>query len=120
VKRIVIPVENNKLSENFSKCAYYLVVEIYKEHISKKEIDRTELQEKVDLTNWLLNTEVSDIISYKIDNEIIEPILNTKINLFLGIAIDTPQRLIENYLSGNLTSNTKLINTSKKAITNNI
>ncbi len=109
MKRIVIPIENNKLSEYFSKCSYYLVAEIYKEHISMKEFKFSEINDNQELVNWLVNIEASDIVAHNIDNEIINALVNTKISLFVGIAINTPEGLIESYLNGNLKSDLQVI-----------
>lgn len=113
MKRIIIPVENNKLSEYFNKSSHYLVVEIYKEHISKKKYRSTEIKKNGDLINWLISVEASDIIAHIIDNEIIKALMNTKVSLFVGININTPDSLIESYLNGNLRSDLQVIKSQK-------
>jgi len=108
MKRIVIPVLNNKLSEHFTKCSHYEIFEIYKEHISKKEISNSNRSDNT--IDWLFALEASDIITYYIDNKLIKLLSNTKINLFVGIAINSPEAIIESYLNGRLKSDLKMIN----------
>jgi predicted Fe-Mo cluster-binding NifX family protein len=119
MKRILIPLNNNKLSEDFNQCSHYLVFEIYKNHISEKKYQPSDVLYKNDVLNWLIQHEISDVIANKIDYELTSSLANTKISLFVGIEIEKPEKLIENYLNGNLKSNTKLV-VKKETVTNRI
>ncbi len=109
MRRIVIPVENNKLSEHFNRCSLYLIVEIYKEHISMKEYRSSRINDNEELVNWLINIKASDIVTYNIDKEVVNALINTKISLFVGITISNPNVIVENYLNGKLKSDLKMI-----------
>lgn len=119
MKRILIPINNDVLSEDLKECSHYLVFEIYKEHIAKKKVEVPAFSKKGGFAKWLIRHEISDLIANKIDFELTNVLLNTKINLFVGIEIEKPEKLIENYLNGNLKSNTKLV-IKKETITNKI
>ena len=72
------------------------------------------------IINWLFALEASDIIAYNIDNKSINHLLDSKINLFVGIPINKTETIMENYLNGNLKSNTKVIHPKKESLTNKI
>ncbi|NJO92329.1 MAG: hypothetical protein HC831_27695 [Chloroflexia bacterium] len=91
------------------KCSLYLIVEIYKEHISIKEFKSSEIKNNDELVKWLLNIEASDIVTYNIDKETIKALINTKISLFVGITLSDPNLIVENYLNGSLKSDFKMI-----------
>ena len=59
--------------------------------------------------------EVITIITYRVDKRIISLFAANKINLFVGISIESPEFLIESYLNGTLKSDSRIIN----EITNN-
>ena len=109
MKRVAIPIVNNKLSENFGECNYYTIFEIDKKIKSSKTTllpDGIKLQE---LPVWLKNEGVTDVITYKVNRLIMNLFVAEKINLFLGIAIDTTEKIIDDYMQGKLVSDGKII-----------
>ena len=109
MKRVAIPVSNGMLSEYFGRCNYYKIFEISENNIvqEKKEIPRE--KDITRLPEWMAEKRISDVITYKVDKQIINLFSSYRINLFVGISIDTPQNLIEDYINGNLKSNEKII-----------
>jgi len=109
MKRVAIPIVNNQLSENFGECNYYTIFEIDKKIKSAKTTllpDSITLQE---LPSWLKKEGVTDVVTYKVNRLIINLFVAEKINLFLGIAIDTPEKIIDDYMQGKLVSDGKII-----------
>ncbi len=109
MKRIVIPIYKESLSMHFRKCTHFEIYDIDSEVISKREVENKNASNSSKMTAWLENLGTTDIIAYNIDNESINNILTTKINLFVGITFKKPKVIIENYLNGSLKSNTKII-----------
>ncbi len=110
MKRVAIPVVNEKLSEYFGQCSHYEVFEIDGKRISQHNIDLAPNTDVSNLPEWTMTRGISDIIVHKVDRRIITQFLAKKINLFVGVHIDTPQNLIEEYLNGKLKSNHTIIN----------
>ena len=109
MKRVAIPIVNNQLSENFGECNYYTIFEIDKKIESAKTAllpDGIKLQ---DLPSWLKKEGVTDVVTYKVNRLIINLFVAEKINLFLGIAIDTPEKIIDDYMQRKLVSDKKMI-----------
>lgn len=109
MKRVAIPIANNKLSENFGECNYYEIYEIDKEIISKKTALLPADLTLTDLPGWLKSEGITDVITYRVHSEIIKLFASKKVNLFVGIPINSPKKLIEDYLQGRLESDKNII-----------
>ena len=110
MKRVAIPVVNDKLSEYFGQCSHYEIFEIDGKQISRHNIDVVPMSGLADLPTWTTTRGITDVIVHKVDKRIISLFLAHKINLFVGVAVDTPKNLIEEYLHGKLKSNINIIN----------
>ena len=109
MKRVAIPISNNKLSEYFGRCSYYKIFEIADSYVSEKEFKLPKVKNIEELPAWASKKGITDIITYKIDKKIITLFNKYKINLFVGISIDTPESLINEFISERITSNNKVI-----------
>jgi hypothetical protein len=109
MKRVLIPVINGNLSELLSDCDYFEVFiieggEIWQdERIDPPSISISELPE------WTSQKNITDVITHKTDPSIITEFTKRKINLFVGIERDDPEKIITDYLNGKLCSNESLI-----------
>jgi len=109
MKRIAIPIFNQLLSENFGECNYYEVYEVDKRVISvKKSFLPTEISVS-ELPSWLKSEGITDIVTHKINRNIINLFAAEKVNLFVGIAVLSPGRIIDDYLQGKLESDKRVI-----------
>ncbi len=109
MKRVAIPIVNNKLSENFGECNYYTIFEVDKKINSTKTTLLPDGIDVADLPQWLKGEGITDVITYKINRQIVNLFVAEKINLFLGIPIDSPENIINDYLQGKLVSDKKII-----------
>lgn len=109
MKRVAIPIANERLSEFFGECNHYEIFEIDKK-ISKRKMAQMPVGISVkELPSWLENQGITDVIAYKVNREIISLFASRKVNLFVGIRIDSPEKLIDDYLNGKLESDKKII-----------
>ncbi len=109
MKKVAIPINKGKLSEFFGRCSYYKIFEIEGHSILEKDYELPVVNKLDELPAWAFENGITDIITYKIDREIIMLFNQYKINLFVGIPIDTPEQLIGDFLKGQITSNHKII-----------
>lgn len=105
--KVVIPVSGNFLSKKFNDCAYYQIVEIDNGvRVSGKEgVPSEPFLHKLPLL--VQHYGITDVIAHHIDKASLNYISETKVNLFVGVNISSPERLIKEYLDGTLKSNTK-------------
>lgn len=102
--RIAIPVSNQLLSTKFSDCAYFNVFEIDQQKnvfLKKEEPISKELQS---LGTWIIANGITDIIAHRMDKTLVNYFSDTKINLFIGVSISSPEQLVNDYLKGTLQS----------------
>lgn len=109
MRRVAIPITNNQLSEYFGGCHHYEIFEIEKGVTGKQSASLPEGIVLEELPNWLQKQGITDVIAYKVNREIISLFASKKLNLFIGIPINTPENLIEDYLNGTLTSDKNII-----------
>ena len=109
MKRVAIPVTNNQLSEFFGECNHYEIFEIDRGVPEKKSIEIPKGTDITELPGWLEKQGVTDVIAYKVNKKIISLFASKKVNLFVGGQVETPQKLIDEYLQGRLESDKKII-----------
>lgn len=104
--KVAIPISGSFLSEKFNDCTNYQIYEIDEQgKISRKDGMSPQLFLNMlpDLANQY---GITDIIAHSIDKTSLNYINGTKINLFVGMNISSPDQLIDAYLEGSLKSNT--------------
>ncbi|MCK5276879.1 MAG: hypothetical protein KAK04_00050 [Cyclobacteriaceae bacterium] len=107
--KVAIPVTGDLLSENFKDCSYYVIYEIDNKEVvnKKKEVPPKKLRNE--LSKWTETSGITDVIVHGIDNPSVNYFSTTKINLFVGVTINEPEQLIEEYLKGTLQSDAQRI-----------
>jgi hypothetical protein len=109
MKRVAIPVTNNQLSEFFGGCNHYEIFEIDKKVLRSYELRVPAETSIPDIPGWLEKQGVTDIIAFKVNKNIISRFASRKVNLFVGVPVETPQKLIDEYMQGKLESDKKII-----------
>lgn len=104
--KVAIPVTDNMLSHNFTDCAYYLIYEIGDTKIIDNTTEFTPEKQVEGIKEWTRKWNITDIITRDIDQISLRYFADTKINLFVGVPISSPGKLIEQYLDGTLKSDT--------------
>ncbi len=107
--RIAIPVKKGKLSEFFALCNHYEIFEIDKKLITSKTTEVISFKDITKLPAWIAKKEITDVITFKIDIQLINLFIKQKVNLYVGIKIQSPQKIIEKYLNGRLISDKSII-----------
>ena len=109
MKRAAIPIFNNHLSEYFGECSYYQIFEIDNKILNTSLVELPVGIAVTDLPDWLEKQGGTDIIAYKVNRQIISLFASKKVNLFVGISQQNPEKLIDDYLNGRLESDKKII-----------
>jgi predicted Fe-Mo cluster-binding NifX family protein len=109
MKRVAVPISNNRLSEYFGGCSYYEIFEIKGQNIHKKTYELPDISDIRELPIWLKQQRVTDVIAYKVNSQIISLFASHKVNLFIGVPQSTSETLINDYLQGKLESDKNII-----------
>lgn len=109
MSKVAIPVLNEVLSTSFNNCGYYYIFEIDHKQIVSQNREILCHKTSQELNTWVAEKGITDLIVHGIDKSSVDYFADTKVNLFIGVNINEPGKLIEDYLKGTLQSNTKVI-----------
>ncbi len=109
MKRVAIPISENKLSEYFGGCNYYEVFQIDGKKIKKQVFEVPPVKDILELPEWLYKQGITDVIAFKVNRDIISLFASKKVNLFIGIQVESSEKLINDYLNGRLESDKSII-----------
>jgi predicted Fe-Mo cluster-binding NifX family protein len=109
MKKIAIPIADGQLSEFFGKCNHFDIIEIENDEIKNNVKVVPPHRDISKLPQWAAEIGITDIIAYKMDKTIINLFLSHKINIFIGIPKSDTKTLINDYMSGTLTSDKQMI-----------
>ena len=109
MKRVAIPVVNDLMSEYFGTCNHYEIFEIDRKVIRSYPLQIPEGTDITDLPSLLEKHGVTDVIAFRVNSKIITLFASRKVNLFVGIPMDSPQKLIDEYMLGKLESDKHII-----------
>ena len=108
-KRIAIPIVNGQLSQYFGECSHYEIFEIDEKTVIRNEANFPDGTGVSELPAWLDEKGITDVITFKVNPKIINLFASKKVNLYVGVSVDSPEKLIEDYLQGKLESDEKII-----------
>jgi predicted Fe-Mo cluster-binding NifX family protein len=106
MSKIVIPVKDDLLSRSFNSCKYFLIYEVNDRKVVSKKVNFFPAVFKANISEWPDDFGITDVIVHSIDEASLDLLTSTKINLFVGVKIIGPDRLIEDFLDGTLKSDT--------------
>ncbi len=109
MKKIAIPISKGKLSKYLKECTYFEIYNIQNNNINSNEIIIADKNKTNHISSWAIENKLTDIIIHKAKKEDITSLSENKINLFIGITINKPDFLINDYLDGQLKSDEKII-----------
>jgi predicted Fe-Mo cluster-binding NifX family protein len=106
MSKIAIPVRDNMLSSSFNTCSYFLIYDIRDKKVVGKKINFHPDDFKASIADWSDRYGISDVIVHYIDETSLDMLSATKINIFVGVKMNTPDGLVEDFLDGRLKSDT--------------
>ncbi len=109
MKRIAIPISDGKLSRHFGGCSHYMIFGIDGSDVRSHYLDAPGYHDVTKLPAWVAGQQITDIIAYQIDKEIIDLFTRHKINVWVGAPDVAPEILIRDYLNGTLVSDSKVL-----------
>lgn len=107
--KVAIPVLSNLLSMRFGECSHYETFEIDNKAVLYRKEEVPPVKLTSELPAWLEHSGITDVIAHSIDKALLPYFTESKINLYVGVQIKSPEELIEEYLKGSLRSNSQII-----------
>ena len=110
MKRVAIPMKNEMLSEQFGACTYYKVYDIIGDRIRDWRLELPVISEIRDLPAWISANGITDLITHRVERSILTLFNVYKINLYIGVRTDDPDRLVREFIKGRMVSDKSIIN----------
>ncbi len=106
MRKVAIPVANDKLSQHFGHSDYFrvYVVDDNNKIIDNEFLPPPEHQPGV-IPNWVASQGVTDIIVGGIGPAAIDIFNSKNVNVFSGANVDTPENIILDFVNGTLVVN---------------
>lgn len=108
--KIAIPITHGKLSTKFSQCGHFDIIYVDQRNIVAKEQYKGCSETVEELNSWITDNGITDVIVHGIDKKWLTYFSDTKVNLYIGVKINSSDGLINEYLNGTLESNTNILN----------
>lgn len=102
MKKIAIPVMDNKLSRHLGHCEKFYIYDIENTKVVNEIQAIPPPDEQGLLPKWLHRHLVTDVIAGGLGKRVIRHFNQHKINVFIGAPGKSPSELIDNHLNGNL------------------
>jgi len=100
MQKIAIPVLDNKLSPYFASSLLFEIFHVEDQTIVKEYLITASSQESESLPLWLLKNDVTDVITREIEQKEINLFNQHKINVFVGVKLENPKNLVQEYIDG--------------------
>lgn len=107
--QVAIPVLNGKLSEYLSSCSHFEIYGVESDVAERSKVLIPAGEINGELPDWLEAKGVTDIIIHKVKPEIIHKIVSKKVNVYVGVSIDSTMNLIEAIILGRLESGVEIL-----------
>lgn len=102
MKKIAIPVMDNKLSRHFGHCDKFYIYDIENTKVIHENQAIPPSYEPGQLPKWLHRHLVTDVIAGSMGGRAVRHFNLHKINVFVGAPKKSPSEVVENYLNGSL------------------
>ena len=102
MQKIAIPVLDDKLCPHFTSSLLFQIFHVENQAIVKEYIIQPTSQLSDSLMAWLAKEGVTDVITREIGNKEINFFNQHKINVFVGVKLENPKYLVQEYIDGTL------------------
>jgi len=100
MQKIAVPVVDNKLSPYFASSSLFKIFLVENQTIVKEYLITASSQSPESLPLWLVKNGVTDIITREIGQKEINLFNQHKINVFVGVKLENPKDLVQEYIDG--------------------
>jgi len=104
-RRIAIPLEGNVLSTHFGGCEAFAFVDVENDEIINITILDAPTHEHGSYPRFVAEQNATDVIAGGMGANAISRFNEANINVFLGAPVDTPVKLVKDFIAGKLELN---------------
>ena len=109
MKKVAIPIASGVISEYLGKCSHFVFLDMESKNLNMTKNDGTDFNNSKKVGLWIKNNGITDLITHRIDKDLIDILSSEKINLFVGVPLVSAEQIIQAYRCGTLESDYKII-----------
>ncbi len=102
MRKVAIPLVNGKLGRDLDRCTQCMIFEIEGKDIRGAMIRIPPHQRRKNLPEWALKQGITDMVANRASQELIRKLTSKKVHCFVGIHIESPEKIMEKFLNGHL------------------
>ncbi|MBT3302859.1 MAG: hypothetical protein HOD63_09895 [Bacteroidetes bacterium] len=107
--KVAIPINENFMCADFGACTTFVIYDIDQKIIKSRHVEAPIASNNIILLKWIEDMGITDLIVHRIDQTILQKFSDTKLNLFIGVSLNSPENLIDDYLHGCIQSDAQSI-----------
>lgn len=107
--KVAIPIKEKNISKYFGQCSYYEIFSINNGKITQKLTKIPTVSKMQEIPLWIKEQNIDTIITYLMREDLLNAFIQNKINVFVGVPRKTGDELIQEFLDGNLHSNSNIL-----------
>lgn len=104
MKKLALPVENEKLSHHFGHSREFYFFEIENNKITKKYSKEPPPHAEGTIPRWLVAEKVTDLLVGGIGPKAVDILYAAGLNVYVGVGVDSPDNLALDFINGGLKS----------------
>lgn len=104
MKKLAIPVENGSLSHHFGHSREFCFFEVDNDKVLKTYTKTPPPHQEGVIPRWLVDEQVTDLLVGGIGPKAIEILYAQGMNVYIGVEVDTPEALANDFIAGTLRS----------------
>lgn len=105
--KVAIPINHQGISQQFEECACLQVFEIT--NMSVSSMHWVDLAEGSDGIEWIVQNHIDDVIAVRMLRVNMEKLIESKVNVYIGMPCRPPVDLVEDFLEGCLVSDGRAV-----------
>lgn len=102
MKKLALPVDNGQLSHHFGHSREFYFIEIEDNKIVNSYSKEPPPHAEGTIPRWLVAEKVTDLIVGGVGPKAIEILNANGMNVYVGVNVDTPENLANNFISGDM------------------
>ena len=97
--KVAIPINENFMCADFGACTTFVIYDIDQKIIKSRHVEAPIASNNIILLKWIEDMGIT----------ILQKFSDTKLNLFIGVSLNSPENLIDDYLHGCIQSDAQSI-----------
>jgi len=109
MQKIAIPLSGRKLSLRFAECRQIKIYCVKNRKIVNEDLTSLPAYQPDLISEWIIENGITDVIVAGIELKLLQTLNRNKVNVFVGVKVETPDNLVKEYIDGILETHDNLL-----------